>query len=312
MGYLRDLFLMEEKLLGMLFPLVRHSNETSKYVQLAIPPHLEVSSFNQPKHERGWSKERKVVERLVGNKLHIFSLVERLQDLLPKMLNQIEAIGDKKALKKITDALSKYQMPEEEDFTARHTRVSGKQFSDFCIEKEESSHQNSRVKEKFKVCRYETNLDASFKLSPLKMENLSEEIEVLHEVLTESQVNTILNHIAGVETRQDGHKISNDKSNFGGFARNIMKLLFKTEDSLLLHGFAPGTHVSPSFLKVNTYLLFLNNSHGQGIIFPDIGINFKHQAGSILWLKKKREELSVLYGHCTNDNGVKWVLSPKI
>jgi len=296
---IRDLFLMEEKLLGLLFPLVRESNETEKFVQLALPPHLEVASFGRP----GWTKNRVVVERLVGNQDYVFGLVDRLQNILPAMLEQIQEVNSE-AARNIELLFSKHEIPVDEEFTKYSSTESDKLFSKHCLDDEQS---DSKTAVSAQICR---NIPHSIMLAPLKVEIISQSpaLFLLHDILTEGQRESLLTSLENSDKGETNFFDPKEKlimkqlSQKLAFVEAFKETAEIKPDLFEFEGIVPGTHVTPAHL--DTVLVFLTDVSGGEVVLPDHNIKLEPVAGSAV--------ISPLitglrYGHCHVTNGVMWV-----
>ena len=291
---MRDLFIMEEKLLGLLFPLVRESNETERFVQMALPPHLEVASFGQP----GWSKNRVVMERLVGNQEYVFGLVDRLQNILPDMLEQIKDVNHE-AFNKIEHIINKHEMPEEESFTKYFSTDADMEFSPHCS--------NSEISLSAHLC---INIPHSIMLSPLKIEIISQNpaLFLVHDILTEGQSESLLNSKVYADMVNSNYVDTEEKLIMEQLSQKLEFVEAFKENTEIgaelfeFSGHVPGTHVTPGYLP--TVLLFLNNVEGGEVVLPDHSVKIIPVPGSAIIAPVNTD---LKYGHCPVTRGVMWL-----
>jgi len=313
---LRDLFLMEQKLLGLLFPLVRESNETSKFVQMALAPHLEIASFGKP----GWTKNRVVMEKLVGNQDHVFGLVERLS-LLPLMLEQIKEV-DNEAFKKIELIINKHTLPADEDFTKQYSSDSDKLLSTHCSNNQLKTENSRKISKDAQLCRFVQAYHPSLLLAPLKIEVLSDRpaLVLVHDVLTKEQRENMLNSKINTDSEKSQYYDQNERNILKRLSQNlaIIKTLGNTEEvetgpiSFELAGYAPGTHVTPDYLDTaSAFMVFMNYVSGGAIVFPDIGLKVEPTEGSAIvsynFDNSEANSSHLKYGLCPVTRGVLWV-----
>eukprot|EP00090_Calanus_glacialis_P031892 TRINITY_DN52949_c0_g1_i1.p1 TRINITY_DN52949_c0_g1~~TRINITY_DN52949_c0_g1_i1.p1 ORF type:complete len:346 (+),score=66.98 TRINITY_DN52949_c0_g1_i1:71-1039(+) len=309
--HLRNLFLMEEKLLGLLFPLVRESNETSRYVQLALPPYLEIASNGRPT----WTKNRVVMEKLVGNQDHVFGLVERLLDFLPPMLEQIKDV-DYEAFKKIELIVNKHKMPTEEDFVKHYSSEAFKIFSELCTNDELNMDTTPQISNDFQHCRHFHGFHPSLILSPLKIEALSASpaLYLVHDILAEGQAESMLNNRINTDNERNHIFDLKEKKLLMKVSKKLS--IFKKQDnietdpvSFEFAGFGPGTHGTPEYLDSASFMVFMNDVAGAATVFPDIGLRVEPTRGSaIISHNPDKLEAVMLFGHCPVTSGVQWVV----
>ena len=131
-----DLFLMEEQIVFNL-KMVRglelfNSEALELYLESAEQRFRQVPlpDFSELGEENTGDYEKRLLEELAGNPLHVFNLMDRLVILLPKILKEFAEHDQTKYIEDQMKLLMEgRRMPDKEDFEAASQDVSRTQFA---------------------------------------------------------------------------------------------------------------------------------------------------------------------------------------